>query len=105
MTPQRILVLGASGYIGQHLIPRLSQQGHQVTAAARRIEWLKEQPWPGVNCRFVDLYQPDTLSDALQDIDVVYYLVHGMGDGQDLIEQERLAATNMKAALKHRPAR
>lgn len=103
MTPQRILVLGASGYIGQHLIPRLSQQGHQVTAAARRIEWLKEQPWPGVNCRFVDLYQPETLSAALQDIDVVYYLVHGMGDGQDLIEQERLAATNMKAALQVQP--
>ncbi|WP_157781396.1 NAD-dependent epimerase/dehydratase family protein, partial [Yersinia pestis] len=42
MTPQRILVLGASGYIGQHLVPLLSQQGHQVTAAGRRIEWLEE---------------------------------------------------------------
>ncbi|WP_152973409.1 NAD-dependent epimerase/dehydratase family protein, partial [Citrobacter freundii] len=28
--PQRILVLGASGYIGQHLVQALSQQGHQV---------------------------------------------------------------------------
>lgn len=101
MTPQRILVLGASGYIGQHLIPKLSQQGHQVIAAARRIEWLKEQPWPGVDCRFVDLYQPATLNAALQDIDIVYYLVHGMGDGQDLIEQERIAANNMKVALQH----
>ena len=33
--PQRILVLGASGYIGQHLTTALSQQGHQVLAAAR----------------------------------------------------------------------
>ncbi|EOM1317094.1 NAD-dependent epimerase/dehydratase family protein, partial [Salmonella enterica subsp. enterica serovar Ohio] len=33
---QRILVLGASGYIGQHLVFALSQQGHQVRAAARR---------------------------------------------------------------------
>ncbi|MCS6515064.1 NAD-dependent epimerase/dehydratase family protein [Burkholderia thailandensis] len=32
---QRILVLGASGYIGQHLVFALSQQGHQVRAAAR----------------------------------------------------------------------
>ncbi|PVJ70946.1 hypothetical protein C4861_19405, partial [Salmonella enterica subsp. enterica serovar Senftenberg] len=29
---QRILVLGASGYIGQHLVCALSQQGHQVRA-------------------------------------------------------------------------
>ncbi len=28
--PQRILVLGASGYIGQHLVRTLSQQGHQI---------------------------------------------------------------------------
>ncbi|WP_430624374.1 NAD-dependent epimerase/dehydratase family protein, partial [Pseudomonas aeruginosa] len=28
--PQRILVLGASGYIGQHLVHTLSQQGHQI---------------------------------------------------------------------------
>ncbi|EDU8375012.1 NAD-dependent epimerase/dehydratase family protein, partial [Salmonella enterica subsp. enterica serovar Reading] len=34
---QRILVLGASGYIGQHLVCALSQQGHQVRAAARRV--------------------------------------------------------------------
>ncbi|MFW5385900.1 DUF2867 domain-containing protein [Yersinia sp. 2542 StPb PI] len=104
MTPQRILVLGASGYIGQHLVPKLSQQGHHVIAAARRIEWLKEQQWPGVDCHFVDLYQPATLSAALQDIDVVYYLVHGMGDGQDLIEQERIAANNLKTALQHSAA-
>ncbi|MBA1848433.1 NAD-dependent epimerase/dehydratase family protein, partial [Escherichia coli] len=31
--PQRILVLGASGYIGQHLVRTLSQQGHQILAA------------------------------------------------------------------------
>ncbi|MGF2252073.1 DUF2867 domain-containing protein [Yersinia ruckeri] len=100
MTPQRILVLGASGYIGQNLIPRLCQQGHQVTAAARRIEWLEEQEWPNVRCCFADLYQPETLTSALQDIDVLYYLVHGMGDSTDLVEQERLAANNMQQALR-----
>lgn len=40
---QRILVLGASGYIGQHLVFALSQQGHQVRAAARRVERLEKQ--------------------------------------------------------------
>ena len=100
MTPQRILVLGASGYIGQHLIPRLAEQGHEITAAARRIEWLEEQHWPNVNCRYVDVYRPETLEAALWQIDTLYYLIHGMGDGDDFIEKERQAAKNLRNALR-----
>ncbi|TQI79888.1 uncharacterized protein YbjT (DUF2867 family) [Serratia fonticola] len=101
MTPQRILVLGASGYIGQHLIPRLAEHGHEITAAARRIEWLEEQNWPHVNCRYVDVYRPETLAAALWEIDTVYYLIHGMGDGDDFIEKERQAAENLRNALRN----
>lgn len=100
MTSQRILVLGASGYIGQHLIPRLTEQGHEITAAARRIEWLEEQNWPHVSCRYVDVYRPETLTAALWQIDAVYYLIHGMGDGDDFIEKERQAAENLRDALR-----
>ncbi|MEB7883273.1 DUF2867 domain-containing protein [Serratia fonticola] len=100
MTSQRILVLGASGYIGQHLIPRLTDQGHEITAAARRIEWLEEQNWPHVSCRYVDVYRPETLTAALWQIDAVYYLIHGMGDGDDFIEKERQAAENLRDALR-----
>ncbi|WP_337264435.1 MULTISPECIES: DUF2867 domain-containing protein [unclassified Serratia (in: enterobacteria)] len=100
MIPQRILVLGASGYIGQHLIPRLVEQGHEITAAARRIEWLEEQNWPRVSCRYVDIYRPDTLEAALWQIDTVYYLIHGMGDGDGFIEKERQAAENLRNALR-----
>jgi uncharacterized protein YbjT (DUF2867 family) len=59
--PQRILVLGASGYIGQHLTTALSQQGHQVLAAARNIERLQKQNLPGVTCHSVDLNWPQEL--------------------------------------------
>ncbi|HHQ6535132.1 TPA: DUF2867 domain-containing protein [Serratia fonticola] len=100
MTSQRILVLGASGYIGQHLIPRLTEQGHEITAAARRIEWLEEQNWPHVSCRYVDVYRPETLTAALWQIDAVYYLIHGMGDGDDFIEKERQAAEHLRDALR-----
>ncbi|OMQ22997.1 DUF2867 domain-containing protein [Serratia oryzae] len=100
MIPQRILVLGASGYIGQHLIPRLVEQGHEITAAARRIQWLEEQNWPRVSCRYVDIYRPETLEAALWQIDTVYYLIHGMGDGDGFIEKERQAAENLRNALR-----
>ncbi|SFD14419.1 DUF2867 domain-containing protein [Pragia fontium] len=100
MTPQRILVLGASGYIGQNLIPYLSAQGHQVTAAARRIEWLKEQQIPNVTCRYIDLFQPSTIPPVLNNIDVVYYLVHSMGEKADFLRKEKEAAQNLQQALR-----
>lgn len=101
MIPQRILVLGASGYIGQNLIPHLAELGHEITAAARRIGWLQEQHWPRVRCQYVDVYRPETLAAALWNIDTVYYLIHGMGDGDGFIEKERQAAENMRDALRN----
>ncbi len=99
MTSQRILILGASGYIGQHLTVQLSEQGHKVTAAARRIEWLEEQNWPHVKSQYIDLYKPETLAPAFENIDVVYYLVHAMGDSDDFVARERLAAQNVQNVL------
>lgn len=53
--PQRILVLGASGYIGQHLVHTLSQQGHQILAAARHVDRLAKLQLANVSCHKVDL--------------------------------------------------
>lgn len=103
--PQNILVLGASGYIGQHLVPKLAAAGHHVTAAARRVEWLEKQPWPGVICRHVDLQWPGTLPALLENIDTLYYLVHSMGDGADFVAHERQAALNLRDALREHPVK
>lgn len=101
MDTLRILVLGASGYIGQNLTKKLSEQGHIVIAAARKIEWLQEQNWPNVECRHVNLYEPDSIPPALWKVDIVYYLVHGMNDSVDFFTQERLAVKNLRKALRH----
>lgn len=103
--PQNILVLGASGYIGQHLVPKLAAAGHHVTAAARRVEWLEKQPWPGVVCRHVDLQWPGTLPALLENIDTLYYLVHSMGDGADFVAHERQTALNLRDALREHPVK
>ena len=71
--PQRILVLGASGYIGQHLVRTLSQQGHQILAAARHVDRLAKLQLANVSCHKVDLSWPDNLPALLQDIDTVYF--------------------------------
>lgn len=101
MTSQRILILGASGYIGQHLIPHLTSQGHQVTAAARRIQWLEEQHMPYVQCQYVDLFKPETIPPALKNIDVVYYLVHSMAEKTHFLDSEKESAQNLQQALRH----
>ncbi|MEK6487994.1 DUF2867 domain-containing protein [Klebsiella grimontii] len=100
---QRILVLGASGYIGQHLVKGLSEQGFTVLAAARHIDRLKKQHLPGVECYSLDLNQPEALPDLLAQADTVYYLVHGMGEGGDFIRHERQVALNVRDALRETP--
>ena len=40
VSSSRILVMGATGYIGGRLVPRLAAAGHQVRCMARRPEKL-----------------------------------------------------------------
>ncbi|HBM2846352.1 TPA: NAD(P)H-binding protein, partial [Enterobacter hormaechei subsp. xiangfangensis] len=103
--PQRILVLGASGYIGQHLTTALSQQGHQVLAAARNTERLQKLHLPGVTCHNVDLNWPKALPALLEGVDTLYYLVHSMGEGGDFIAHERQVAMNVRDALRQTPVK
>lgn len=93
-----ILVLGASGYIGSHLVPRLAAQGHRVRAAARRIEVLEGRGWEGVEPVAADALKPESLAAALRGIDVAYYLVHSMGGGKGFARRDRLAARNFREA-------
>lgn len=103
--PQRILVLGASGYIGQHLTSALSDRGYQVRAAARNVERLQKQNLPGVSCHVVDLNWPNALPALLENVDTLYYLVHSMGEGGDFIAHERQVAMNLRDALLQTPVK
>jgi uncharacterized protein YbjT (DUF2867 family) len=102
---QPILVLGASGYIGQHLVTALSQRGYTVRAAARRIERLEKRQLPGVSCHYVDLTWPKNLPDLLNGVETLYYLVHGMGEGGDFVAHERQVALNVRDALRETPVK
>lgn len=100
---QSILVFGASGYIGQHLVTELSQRGYTVRAVARRIERLQKLQLPGVTCHAVDLEKSSDFSALLSGVDTVYYLVHGMGESADFIAHERRVAENVRDALRKIP--
>ena len=80
--PLRVLVTGATGYIGGRLVPRLLVRGHKVRCIARNPSRLEGHPWPGVEIVPGDLEDPEATAEALRDIDVAYYLVHSMAAGQ-----------------------
>ena len=95
----RILLTGASGYIGSRLAPRLRDLGHQVIALARDPGKLAARGWSPANVVRGDVLDPDTLRAALEGIDVAYYLVHSMTtSGGDFAALDRQGATNFAAA-------
>ena len=94
----RILILGASGYVGGHLAPRLAAEGFEVRAAARRVDALNARGWDGVECVRADALDPASLRDVLSDIDVAYYLVHSMASGGNFSDLDRRAAANFRDA-------
>lgn len=98
----RVLVTGATGYIGGRLVPRLLVKGHQLRCVARNPNRLEGQPWPGVEIVRGDLQDPIDAMQALYEIDVAYYLVHSMAAGDAFRERDRQMALTFGEAAARR---
>lgn len=97
----RCLVTGATGYIGGLLVPRLLDAGLQVRAMARNPDKLAKAPWrDSVEVARGDLTDLESLTEAFDGVDVVYYLVHSMGTSKDFVTEERRSARNVVEAAR-----
>jgi uncharacterized protein YbjT (DUF2867 family) len=95
----KVLVMGATGYIGGRLAPRLVEAGHTVRCLTRRADRLAGVPWTdGLEIVKGDALDPCTLGPAMDGVDAVYYLVHSIGSGADFARSDRDAASNTAAA-------
>jgi len=97
----RILVTGATGYIGGRLAPRLAEAGHEVRVLVRDPLKLRDAPWAsGVDVVTGDLTDADAVAQAVEGIEVVYYLVHAMGSRGDFEATEQEVARTVAGAAK-----
>lgn len=86
----RVLVIGATGYIGSRLVPRLLADGLEVAVLARTPSRLDGVPWrDDVTVHEGALGDAEALATALADADVACHLVHSMGDSTDFEREER----------------
>lgn len=99
----RTLVTGATGYVGSRLVASLLGAGHQVVVASRNLERLGEFGWiDDVTPVMLDAGDEESVSSAFAvagPIDVVYYLVHAIGQ-KGFRDADNQAAANVARAAK-----
>ena len=95
----KILITGASGYIGGHLLDTLPNE--QLRCFIRSKRNYLEARHPKAEFFYGDARSPQDVSKACKDIDVIYYLIHAMGSTGDFSCKDRDYAQNFAAAAKH----
>ncbi|WP_256295902.1 NAD(P)H-binding protein [Haloarchaeobius salinus] len=88
----RVLVTGATGFVGGNLVPALCDAGHDVVALVR--DPARYDAPDDVTVVTGDLLDPETLPPAFDGVDAAYYLVHSMQSGEDFEDRDRRAARN-----------
>ena len=97
----KILLTGATGYIGKRLLPVLVEAGHDVVCCVRDID--RFNPPASIKSKItiiqVDLLDTNSLNNIPKDIDGAYYLVHSMSASSDYQSLEQESAINFRNAI------
>src|SRR5438876_6685441 len=96
----RVLLTGATGYVGGRLLRRLEESGRQVRCMLRRPEALSGRTTDQTEIVYGDVLQPDRLQEAFAGVTAAYYLVHSMGASGPFAGADRRGAENFAAAAR-----
>jgi len=95
----KILVTGATGYVGGRLVQELLNRGYDIRLLVRAGSPDHAIRWPGVDIVIGDALDLNDIRNALKDIKIVYYLIHSIS-----LSRNELEAADIKAALHFRIA-
>ncbi|MGJ5641944.1 SDR family oxidoreductase [Formosa sp. S-31] len=103
----KILLTGATGYIGKRLLPVLIAQGHEVICGVRDKQRFSppESLQHNIKVITLDLLDKETLGNIPLEIDAAYYLVHSMSSSRDYKNLEQQSAINFREAINKTQAR
>ena len=103
----KILLTGATGYIGKRLLPLLLKDGHHVVCCVRDKSRFNPLPSLVENITVIeiDLLNTSTLLKIPTDIDVAYYLVHSMSSSENYKILEHQSAVNFRQRISETEAK
>lgn len=103
----KVLLTGATGYIGKRLLPVLVNQGHHVVCCVRDKKRFNPPSslLKSISVVQVDLLKPESLINIPSDIEGAYYLVHSMSSSSDYQSLEKTSAINFRKALSNTKAK
>lgn len=96
----KVLVAGATGYVGGRLVPRLLDDGHEVRTTTH--DRGKKGPWwsDRVETVDMDIHDAAMVEAAIEGVDAIYYLIHGMDRGGDFAAKDRGAAEHVARSMR-----
>ena len=97
---KKILITGATGYIGRRLKNRLlaNHPEYSLRLFVRNSRKVRESVKRSVEIVEGDTFDREALAKALADIEVAYYLIHSMGSDKDYKNLDRISAENFRDA-------
>ena len=97
MSEERLLVTGATGFVGRHVYPQLVEAGLEVVCGTRHPDEARAKD-PTREYVAIDLADSASIEAAMRGVDAAVYLVHSMAEKGDYLDLERDNAERFSSA-------